>query len=67
MAAKRTLVQPQKGDKRSVRRDAKGRIIESGDVDRSWADARDAAANTTTKPGQGHYFFKLFRDGSEKT
>ena len=37
MAGKRELFQPAPGDKRFVRRDAEGRIIESDDVGRSLA------------------------------
>jgi hypothetical protein len=52
MASKRTLIAP-KGDKRYIRRDAKGRIKESDDVGRSLAADRRTKAKTVAKPGQG--------------
>lgn len=51
-ASKRELISP-RGDKRYVRRDAKGRITESDDVGRSLAQDRRRAAKTAAKPGQG--------------
>ena len=51
-AAKRELIAP-RGDKRYVRRDAKGRIKESVDVGRSLSADRRAKASTVAKPGQG--------------
>jgi hypothetical protein len=51
-ATKRELIAP-KGDKRYVRRDAKGRIKESDDVSRSLAADRRKRAKTKVKPGQG--------------
>jgi hypothetical protein len=51
-AAKRTLISP-RGDKRYIRRDAKGRIKESDDVSRSLsADTRHKAKRKAPK-GQG--------------
>ena len=52
MASRRELISP-RGDKRFVRRDAKGRITESDDVGRSLAQDRRRAAKTAAKPGQG--------------
>lgn len=52
MATKRTLIAP-KGDKRYIRRDAKGRIKESDDVGRSLSADRRKKAKTVAKPGQG--------------
>lgn len=52
-SAKRTLIEPHPGDKRYVRRDAKGRIKESVDVGRSLsADARHRS-KTRAKSGSG--------------
>ncbi len=52
MAGKRELIAP-RGDKRYIRRDEKGRIVESDDVSRSLsADARKKA-KTSVKAGQG--------------
>ena len=50
MPAKRTLIAP-KGDKRYIRRDAKGRIKESDNVGRSLASDRRKKAVATA--GQG--------------
>jgi hemerythrin superfamily protein len=49
---KRELISP-RGDKRFVRRDAKGRITESDDVGRSLAQDRRRKAKAVAKPGQG--------------
>ena len=52
-ASKRTLIEPHAGDKRYIRRDAKGRIKESVDVGRSLsADARHKS-KTRSKSGSG--------------
>ena len=51
-AAKRTLISP-RGDKRYIRRDAKGRIKESDDVSRSLSQDRRRKATTNAKAGQG--------------
>jgi hypothetical protein len=51
-AAKRELIAP-RGDKRYIRRDAKGRIKESDDVSRSLSQDRRRKAKTKVKPGQG--------------
>jgi hypothetical protein len=45
MAGKRTTIAP-KGDKRYIRRDAKGRITESDDVGRSLAAAESLKGKT---------------------
>jgi hypothetical protein len=52
-SSKRTLIEPHKGDKRYVRRDAKGRIKESVDVGRSLAADRRRHSKSTAKSGQG--------------
>jgi hypothetical protein len=51
-AAKRELIAP-RGDKRYIRRDAKGRIKESDDVSRSLSQDRRRKAKTAAKAGQG--------------
>jgi len=53
MAAKRELIEPHPGDKRFIRRDDQGRIVESDDVSRSLSQDRKRKAKTTAKPGQG--------------
>jgi hypothetical protein len=53
MASKRELIEPHKGDKRYVRRDAKGQFKEVDDVGRSLAADRRTKAKTTVKSGQG--------------
>ena len=50
-AAKRELIAP-RGDKRYIRRDAKGRIKESDDVSRSLSQDRRRKAKTTAKAGR---------------
>jgi hypothetical protein len=50
--AKRTLIAP-KGDKRYVRRSAKGRFKESDDVGKSLSSDRSKRAKTKAKRGQG--------------
>jgi hypothetical protein len=51
-AAKRELIAP-RGDKRYIRRDAKGRIKESDDESRSLSQDRRKKAKTKVKVGQG--------------
>lgn len=51
-AAKRELIAP-RGDKRYIRRDAKGRIEESDDVSRSLSQDRRKKAKTPAQAGQG--------------
>lgn len=51
-AAKRTLIAP-RGDKRYVRRSAKGRFKESDDVSASLSADRRKRAKRKAKPGQG--------------
>jgi hypothetical protein len=53
MAGKRELIEPHKGDKRYVRRDAQGRFSEVDDVGRSLSQDRKRQAKTVSKPGQG--------------
>lgn len=52
-ASKRTLIEPHPGDKRYVRRDARGRIKESVDVGRSLSADRKRSSKTRAKSGQG--------------
>ena len=52
-SSKRTLIEPHPGDKRFIRRDAKGRIKESDDVGRSLAADQRRTSKTRTKSGQG--------------
>jgi hypothetical protein len=51
-AKKRELISP-RGDDRYIRRDRKGRIVESDDRGRSQAADRRVRAKTTTRSGQG--------------
>ncbi|HEX2123361.1 MAG TPA: hypothetical protein VHL59_17150 [Thermoanaerobaculia bacterium] len=53
MAGKRELIEPHKGDKRYVRRDARGRFTEVEDVGRSLSQDRKRQAKSTSKPGHG--------------
>jgi hypothetical protein len=49
----RELIEPNKGDKRYVRRDDQGRFKESADVGRSLAADQRKRAKTVAKKGQG--------------
>ena len=49
----RELIEPNKGDKRYVRRDANGQFKESDDVGKSSAADQRQDAKTTSKKGQG--------------
>ncbi len=51
--SKRTLIEPHPGDKRYIRRDAKGRIKESVDVGRSLSADRRRKSKTKAKSGSG--------------
>jgi hypothetical protein len=51
-STKRELIAP-RGDKRYIRRDAKGRIKESEDVGRSLSQDRRRKAKKVAKSGQG--------------
>jgi hypothetical protein len=51
-ASKRELIAP-RGDKRYIRRDARGRISESDDVSRSLSQDRRREAKKAAKPGHG--------------
>jgi len=54
MARDRELIEPNKGDKRYVRRDEQGRFTDSqDDVSRSLSQDRKRDAKTQTKKGQG--------------
>lgn len=51
---KRELIEPNKGDKRFVRRDERGRFTEDQvDVGRSLAADRRQHAKTRARPGEG--------------
>jgi len=52
VAAKRELIEPNKGDKRYVRRES-GRFSESDDVGKSLAQDRRRKAKTVAKHGEG--------------
>jgi len=52
-ARKRELIEPHAGDKRYVRRDAKGQFKESDDVSRSLSQDVRRKASKAAKPGQG--------------
>lgn len=51
--SKRELIEPHSGDKRYVRRDEKGRFIESDDLNRSLSQDDRRKAKNPSKPGQG--------------
>jgi hypothetical protein len=53
MAGKRELIEPHKGDKRYVRRDAQGRFSEVDDVSRSLSQDQKRKAKHSTTSGQG--------------
>jgi hypothetical protein len=54
MARDRELIEPNKGDKRYVRRDEQGRFTDSqDDVGRSLSQDRKRDAKTKSKKGQG--------------
>lgn len=53
MSGKRELIEPHKGDRRFVRRDAQGRFSEVVDAGRSVAQDRKRHAKTASKPGYG--------------
>jgi hypothetical protein len=50
---KRELIEPNKGDKRFVRRDDNGRFTESDDVSRSLSQDQKRQAKTASKKGEG--------------
>ena len=50
---KRGLIEPNKGDKRFVRRDENGRFSESDDVSRSLSQDQKREAKSDTESGQG--------------
>ena len=52
-ARKRELIEPHAGDKRYVRRDAKGQFKESDDVSRSLSQDVRRKASKAAKPRQG--------------
>lgn len=51
--SKRELIEPNKGDKRLVRRDDEGKFKESDDLGKSLAQDVRKPAETTVKSGQG--------------
>lgn len=53
MPGKRELIEPHKGDRRYVRRDAKGRFSEVEDAGRSLTQDRRRQAQHESKPGYG--------------
>ena len=53
MASKRELIEPTPGDKRFVRRDAKGQFKEVDDVGKSLSQDRKRTAKTDAGKGQG--------------
>ncbi|HTV70588.1 MAG TPA: hypothetical protein VMF90_18825 [Rhizobiaceae bacterium] len=53
MPGKRELIEPNKGDKRFVRRDDRGRFDEVEDVGRSLAQDQKRKAKADAKPGYG--------------
>lgn len=53
MAGKRELIEPNKGDRRFVRRDEQGRFSEVDDAGRSMSQDRKRQAKNTTKSGHG--------------
>ncbi|HEY0789056.1 MAG TPA: hypothetical protein VGE86_10460 [Thermoanaerobaculia bacterium] len=53
MAGKRELIEPNKGDKRYVRRDSTGQFKESDDQSRSLAQDQKRKAKNSTTSGQG--------------
>ena len=53
MTGKRELIEPHQGDKRYIRRDAKGRFAETVDVGRSLAQDRKRPAKAVAKKGHG--------------
>lgn len=52
-SSKRELIEPNKGDKRYVRRDERGRFKESDDVSRSLAQDVRRDSRTDVESGQG--------------
>ena len=53
MARDRELIEPQKDDKRYVRRDSKGQFSEQDNVSRSLSQDQKTKAKTKSKKGQG--------------
>jgi hypothetical protein len=52
-SSKRELIEPNKGDKRYVRRDERGRFKESDDVSRSLSQDVRRHSRTDVESGQG--------------
>ncbi len=52
-AAKRTVLQPRRGDKRYTRRDGRGRFKEMDDMGRSLSQDRRRKAKRKARKGQG--------------
>jgi hypothetical protein len=53
MIGRREQIEPNKGDKRFIRRDEKGQIAETDDVSRSLSQDVRHNAKTVSKPGHG--------------
>ncbi|WP_426059237.1 hypothetical protein [Hymenobacter sp. B1770] len=51
--SKRELIEPNEGDKRYIRRDDKGRITTSVDLNKSLSQDDRHNSKKTSKPGQG--------------
>jgi hypothetical protein len=51
--SKRELIEPNEGDKRYIRRDEKGRITDSVDLNKSLSQDDRHNSKKTSKPGQG--------------
>lgn len=64
-SGKRTTIAP-KGDKRYIRRDAKGRITESDDARRSLSQDRKRNVKKEVKPGYGDQGDRTTKKSSSK-
>jgi hypothetical protein len=53
--SKRELIEPHEGDKRFIRRDERGRIVESDDVARSLSQDVRRHASAAAEPGHGDH------------
>jgi hypothetical protein len=53
--SKREMIEPNKGDKRYVRRDDQGRFTEQVDVGKASAADQKRQAKTASKPGYGDH------------
>lgn len=64
---KRELIEPNKGDKRFVRRDEQGRFTESDDVSRSLSQDQRREAKTASESGQGDRGDRVDRSDREQS